>query len=101
MENYVLKLLKDDGATLDLRSSAFSDLRAVWSEVASLAHRSDMTGGRIVVTNPSGEVVILVGAAIARSYPPTKQATKINAATADSTADAPLSPRKAAFADGA
>lgn len=101
MDNYCLKLLKDDGITLDVGSSAFSDLRAVWSEVASLAHRSDMTRGRIVVTNPSGEVLILVGAATARTYPTTKQATKINAATDESTTDAPANPRKATFTDGA
>jgi hypothetical protein len=43
-------------------------LNSVWSVVASLARRPDMTGGRIVVTNQSGDVVILVGAATARSY---------------------------------
>ena len=101
MDNYFLKLLKDDGNTLDVRSSAFSDLRAVWSEVASLAHRTDMARGRIVVTNPSGEVLILVGVATARSYPTTKQATNINAATDESTTDAPSNPNKAAFTDGA
>ncbi len=101
MENYVLKLLKGNGATVDVRSSAFSDLRAVWSEVASLAHRTDMTNGRIVVSNASGEVLIFVGAATARTYPTTKRAAKINAATDDSMTDAPSNPRKAAFAGSA
>lgn len=69
MENYFFKLLKDDGAILAVHSAAHRELRAVWTQIASLAHRPDMIGGRIVVTNQSGEMVILVGAATARSFP--------------------------------
>lgn len=69
VENYFFKLLKSDGAILAIHSAAHSELSAVWSDVANLARGLDMIGGRIVVTNQSGEVVILVGAATARSYP--------------------------------
>lgn len=69
MENYVFKLLRDDGTILDVRSAALRDLRAVWSTIAELARQKDMTGGRIIVSNSSGEVLVLVGAATARSYP--------------------------------
>ena len=69
MENYFFKLLKDDGSILAVHSAAHRELRAVWADVADFARRSDMTGGRIVVTNQSGEVLILVGAATARSFP--------------------------------
>ncbi len=69
MEQYFFKLLKDDGSILAVHSAAHRELRAVWAEIADFARRSDMTGGRIVVTDQSGEVLILVGAATARSFP--------------------------------
>jgi hypothetical protein len=68
MEDYIFKLLNNDGAILSVHSSAHRDLSAVWSEIASLGRRPDMIGGHIVVTNLSGEVIILVGAATARAY---------------------------------
>ena len=67
METYVFKLLGDDETVLDVRSVALRDLRAVWSAIAELAQQKDITGGRIVVTNRLGEVLILVGVATARS----------------------------------
>jgi hypothetical protein len=70
MEDYVFKLLSDDGAILQIHSTAHRELSAVWSEIARLARRPDMIGGHIVVTNLSGEVIILVGAATARAYRP-------------------------------
>jgi len=73
VEHYSFKLQKNDGAVLSVRSAEFSNITAVWSEVADLAEREDLTGGRIVVTNQLGEVLILVGAATARSYSKTKK----------------------------
>jgi hypothetical protein len=55
-------------------------MKAVWSEVAALARCPDMTGGRIVVTNQTGEVVILIGAATARSFPIAPEAACVHAA---------------------
>jgi predicted 2-oxoglutarate/Fe(II)-dependent dioxygenase YbiX len=72
VEHYSFKLQKNDGAVLSVCSAAFSNMTAVWSEVAELAEREDLTGGRIVVTNQLGEVLILVGAATARSYAKSK-----------------------------
>jgi hypothetical protein len=69
MERYVFKLQGGDETIFAEHSAALADLRAVWSEVASLAHRIDMTGGRIIVTSQSGDMLILVGAATARAYP--------------------------------
>jgi hypothetical protein len=79
METYVFKLLGDDETVLDVRSVALLDLRAVWAAIADLAHQDlahpdlahqkNMTGGRIIVSNCLGEVLILVGVATARSYP--------------------------------
>jgi hypothetical protein len=73
LENYFFKLLKDDGAILAVHSAAHSELSAVWAQIATFARRPDMTGGRIIVTNQSGEIVILVGAATARSFPTLSQ----------------------------
>ncbi len=39
-----------------------------------------MAGGRIIVSNGSGEVLILVGAATARSYPMTSKKAESNEA---------------------
>jgi hypothetical protein len=69
VENYFFKLLKDDGAILAVHSAAHRELSAVWAQITGFARRPDMNGGRIVVTNQSGEIVILVGAATARSFP--------------------------------
>lgn len=69
LENYFFKLLKDDGAILAVYSAAHRELSAVWAQIADFARRPDLTGGRIIVTNQSGEIVILVGAATARSFP--------------------------------
>ncbi len=68
MEKYVFKSLRDDETILDVHSAALLDLRAVWSAIAELARQKDMAGGRIIVSNSSGELLILVGAATARSY---------------------------------
>jgi hypothetical protein len=83
MENYFFKLLNGDGAVLDIQAGTHAGLSAVWSEIARLARRPDMTSGHIVVTNQSGEVLILVGAATARSYPLTPQDAKSPAAASE------------------
>ncbi len=69
MEHYDFKVRGDDETTVLFRSVAFDDIRAVWKMVASLARDIGVSGGRIVVSNAAGEVVILVGVATARSYP--------------------------------
>jgi hypothetical protein len=102
VENYFFKLLKDDGAILAAHSTTHRELSSVWSEVASLAHRTDMTGGRIVVTDQSGEMVILVGAATARSFPVKPKDPKTVATSGDSTLPRQPSPaRGAPFCAGA
>jgi hypothetical protein len=83
MENYLFKLLNGDGAVLDIQAGTHAGLSAVWAEIARLARRPDMTVGHIVVTNQSGEVLILVGAATARSYPLTRQDAKSQAAASE------------------
>jgi hypothetical protein len=55
---------------LQAHASAHDEMRSVWSAIASLARRPDLAGGRIVVTDQSGEIVVLVGASTARSLPP-------------------------------
>jgi hypothetical protein len=69
VEKYCFKSLNEDGAILGFHCATHRGLSSVWLKIASLARRSDMTGGRIVVTNQAGEVVILVGVATARAYP--------------------------------
>jgi hypothetical protein len=76
VENYFFKLLKDDGAILAVHSAAHRELSAVWAQITGFARRPDMNGGRIVVTNQSGEIVILVGAATARSFPVERKGAK-------------------------
>jgi hypothetical protein len=101
VENYFFKLLKDDGAILAVHSAAHRELRAVWTQIASLARRPDMTGGRIVVTNQSGEMVILVGAATARSFPVESKDAKTAATPGHSTLPEQASPaRGCLFAQG-
>jgi hypothetical protein len=69
MERYDFKLRREEETIVVFRSVALDDLRAVWAMVASMAGDVGDLGGRIVVTNQAGEVVILVGVATARSYP--------------------------------
>jgi hypothetical protein len=92
VENYFFKLLKGDGAILAVHSTAHRELASVWSEVALLARRTDMTGGRIVVTDQSGEMVILVGAATARSFPVEPKNPKPVATPGDSALPRQASP---------
>jgi hypothetical protein len=68
MERYDLKLRREEETLVVFRSVALEDMRAVWAMVASMARDVGDLGGRIVVTNQAGEVVILVGVATARSY---------------------------------
>jgi hypothetical protein len=68
MERYDLKLRREEETLVVFRSVALEDMRAVWAMVASMARDVGGLGGRIVVTNQAGEVVILVGVATARSY---------------------------------
>ncbi len=69
MEQYDFKLRRDEDTVCVFRSIALENMRAVWAMVASLSRDVGDLGGRIVVTNQAGEVVILVGVATARSYP--------------------------------
>lgn len=69
MEHYDFKLRGDDETMVAFRSVALEDMRAVWNMVAGLAREVGVSGGRIVVSNEAGEVLILVGVATARSYP--------------------------------
>jgi hypothetical protein len=71
MERYDFKLRRDEETIVVFRSIALEEMRDVWAMVASLAQDVGDLGGRIVVTNQAGEVVILVGVATARSYPVT------------------------------
>jgi hypothetical protein len=82
VEHYSFKIQKDDGAILSIRSAAFANLTAVWSEVAELAEREEMTGGRIVVTDNLDEVIILVGVATARSFSKAKKPAKFDRSAA-------------------
>ncbi|MDI9849753.1 hypothetical protein QM467_17040 [Rhodoblastus sp. 17X3] len=101
MENYFFKLLKDDGAILAVHSATHRELRAVWTQIARLARRPDMIGGRIVVTDQSGEMVILVGAATARSYPVESRDAKAAATPGHSALSGQARPAKGRlFAQG-
>jgi hypothetical protein len=43
------------------QSLVLPDLASAWAEVVEIAHEMADIGGRIVVTNDAGEVVILAG----------------------------------------
>jgi hypothetical protein len=73
MTCYDFKVRGDDETVLVLRSVELPDLRAVWAEVARLANDIDAVGGRVVVTDAAGEVLILVGVVTARSFGPRSQ----------------------------
>jgi len=49
-------------------------MSAVWAIVADIAHGVEEIGSRILVTNDSDEVLILVGVATARAYPTANKA---------------------------
>ncbi len=69
MANYFFKLIKADGTILSLHAAVHHEMRGIWSEIAGLAQHRSMTGGRIIVTNQSGEMIVLVGSETARSFP--------------------------------
>jgi hypothetical protein len=66
MEHYVFAVLKRDETVAAAWPVALAYPSAAWSRVAELAKNTDQPGGRIRVTNESGDVLVLVGVAAAR-----------------------------------
>jgi hypothetical protein len=69
MERYHFKVRRTDGTVSVVRSAMVCDLSAVWAIVAEIAQGIEQVGSRILVTNDSQQVLILVGVATGRAYP--------------------------------
>lgn len=63
---YDFELRHGDETIAAMRSIEITAPKAVWTRVAELAKRGTVPGGRIRVTDQSGEVVIFMGVAAAR-----------------------------------
>jgi hypothetical protein len=68
VERYDFAVLNGDETVSIVRSVALRSMRSAWPRIAELAKNVAGPGCRIRVTNHSGEMVILVGAASARRY---------------------------------
>jgi hypothetical protein len=60
---YAFKIQKQDDTIADVQSLVLPDVASAWSEVVEIAQGLDDIGGRIIVTDDNGEVVIHVDVA--------------------------------------
>jgi len=65
---YDFEVLKGEEIIAAELSVPLHDTRAAWPKIAKIAKRISLPGCRIRVREPSGETIILIGAAAAQRY---------------------------------
>ena len=69
MEYYDFEVLQGDEIIAAEPSVALANSKAAWPRIVRIARMLDLPGCRIRVREQSGETIILIGVAAARSFP--------------------------------